>query len=54
MAATTEAIPREETVALNEHRCGDVLAPIPGERWTCVAVAGHGVESHIAEDGTRW
>jgi hypothetical protein len=34
--------------------CGDVLAPIPGERWVCVAWSGHGPGEHVAEDGTRW
>lgn len=34
--------------------CGEVLAPIPGERWVCVSGAGHDPDDHIAEDGTTW
>ena len=35
--------------------CGDVLAPIPGLRWECVALSGHLPElEHIASDGTTW
>lgn len=34
--------------------CGDVLAPIPGERWVCVADAEHTSEEHVSDDGTRW
>ena len=35
--------------------CGDVLAPIPGLRWECVAPSGHLPElEHIAADGTTW
>ena len=35
--------------------CGDVLAPIPGLRWECVAANGHLPElEHIAGDGTTW
>lgn len=41
---TTDAAPR----------CGEVLAPIPGERWECVAVAGHELRDHVADDGTQW
>lgn len=44
----------EELVGLSEVNCEDVLAPIPGERWICVGLSGHGPGEHIAEDGTVW
>jgi hypothetical protein len=44
----------EDVASFYSSRCGDVLAPIPGERWVCVGSAGHGPGGHIAEDGTQW
>lgn len=35
-------------------RCGDLLAPIPGESWRCVLPENHSAEGHMAEDGTSW
>lgn len=44
-----EAVPDDAAL------CGEVLAPIPGERWECVAPAGHHPEvGHTAPDGTTW
>lgn len=42
------------TYAHSEPQCAEVLAPIPGQRWECVAPAGHEPSDHIADDGTRW
>lgn len=44
----------EESSLVRGSICEDVLAPIPGERWVCVAPAGHGPGDHVGEDGTRW
>lgn len=43
-----------EAVDLCSRECGELLAPIPGEQWTCVLPEKHLTEGHMAEDGTSW
>jgi hypothetical protein len=35
-------------------RCGDVLSPIPGQRWVCVSSPHHPDVDHVAIDGMNW
>jgi len=39
---------------VEELPCLAVLAPIPGEEWTCAMSADHGRTAHCAADGTQW
>ena len=55
MSPTVEdAFATDELTELSNTTCGDVLAPIPGERWVCIGPDGHGPGEHVAEDGTCW
>lgn len=54
MAKVDELNRLSELLENAEGTCGENLAPIPGESWTCVLPKAHYFGDHLAEDGTCW